>query len=104
MLTGPKYNSSSSKSKRERRERERESILKAQITGVSMRPPLCTDGDDLLRCSATVGNVGERGEPEGSICPTKLLYNSFVCYESLGTGFDCRRILKLMTMTLYGHA
>ena len=30
---------------------------------VSMRPPLCTDADDLLRCSATVGNLGERGEP-----------------------------------------
>ena len=29
-----------------------------------MRPPLCTDADDLLRCSATVGNLGERGEPD----------------------------------------
>ena len=29
-----------------------------------MHPPLCTDADDLLRCSATVGNLGERGEPD----------------------------------------
>ena len=29
-----------------------------------MCPPLCTDADDLLRCSATVGNLGERGEPD----------------------------------------
>ena len=29
-----------------------------------MRPPLCTDADDLLRCSATVGNLGEMGEPD----------------------------------------
>ena len=29
-----------------------------------MRPPLCTDADDLLRCSATVGNLGERGESD----------------------------------------
>ena len=42
--------------------RERECILKAQVPDVSMRPPpLCTDADDLLRCSATVGNLGERG-------------------------------------------
>ena len=41
-----------------------ECILKAQVPGVSMRPPLCTDADDLLRCSATVGNLGERGEPD----------------------------------------
>ena len=27
-----------------------------------MRPPLCTDADDLVRCSATVGNLGERRE------------------------------------------
>ena len=46
------------------RERERESILKAQVPGVSMRPQLCTDADDLLRCSATVRNLGERGEPD----------------------------------------
>ena len=44
--------------------RERECILKAQVPGVSMRPPLCTDADDLLCCSATVGNLGERGEPD----------------------------------------
>ena len=44
--------------------RERECILKAQVPGVSMRPPLCTDADDLLRCSARVGNLGERGEPD----------------------------------------
>ena len=46
------------------RERERVCILKAQVPGVSMRPPLFTDADDLLRCSATVGNLGERGEPD----------------------------------------
>ena len=46
------------------RERERECILKAQVPGVSMRAPLCTYADDLLRCSATVGNLGERGEPD----------------------------------------
>ena len=45
-------------------ERERECILKAQVPDVSMRPPLCTDADDLLRCSATVENLGERGEPD----------------------------------------
>ena len=44
-----------------RKERERECILKAQVPGVSMRPTLCTDADDLLRCSATVGNLEERG-------------------------------------------
>ena len=32
--------------------------MKAQVPDVSMRPPLCTDADDLLRCSATVGNLG----------------------------------------------
>ena len=47
-----------------KRERERECILKAQVTGVSMRPPLCTDADDLLHCRATVWNLGERGEPD----------------------------------------
>ena len=41
-----------------------ECILKVQVPGVSMRPPPCTDADDLLRCSATVGNLGERGEPD----------------------------------------
>ena len=51
------------------KEREREIkrervILKAQVPGVSMHPPLCTDADDLLHCSATVGNLGERGEPD----------------------------------------
>ena len=48
------------------RERDRESVcvLKAQVPGVSMRPPPCTDADDLLSCSATVGNLGERGEPD----------------------------------------
>ena len=39
-------------------------ILKAQVPGVSMRIPPCTDADDLLHCSATVGNLGERGEPD----------------------------------------
>ena len=46
------------------RERERACILKAQVPGVSMRPALCTDAYDLLRCSATVGNLGERREPD----------------------------------------
>ena len=27
-----------------------------------MRPPSCTDADDLLHCSATLGNLGEREE------------------------------------------
>ena len=35
------------------RERERERVY---IEGA--------DADDLLRCSATVGNLGERGEPD----------------------------------------
>ena len=26
-----------------------------------MRPPPCTDADDLLRCSAKVGNLGDMG-------------------------------------------
>ena len=38
-----------------------ECILKAQVPGVSMRPLLCTDADDFLHCSTTVGNLGERG-------------------------------------------
>ena len=42
---------------------KRECILKAKVPGVSMRP-LCTEADDLLRCSATVGNLGEREEPD----------------------------------------
>ena len=46
------------------RERERVCVLKTQVPGVSMRPPLCTDADDLLRSSATVENLGERGEPD----------------------------------------
>jgi len=33
-----------------------------------MRPGLCTDADDVLRYSATVGNLGERGEPDILIC------------------------------------
>ena len=33
---------------------ERECILKAQVPGVSMRAPLCTDADDLLCCSALI--------------------------------------------------
>ena len=37
--------------------------MKAQVPHISMRPPPCTDADDLLRCSATVGNLGEREEP-----------------------------------------
>ena len=53
------------KREREReRERKRVCILKAQVPGVSLRPTPCTDADDLLRCSATVGNLGERGEPD----------------------------------------
>ena len=38
--------------------------MKAQVPGVSMRPTLCADADDLLRRSATVGKLGERGEPD----------------------------------------
>ena len=45
-----------------------ECILKAQVPGVSMRPPLSTDADDLLHCSAIVANLGERGEPECHHC------------------------------------
>ena len=41
-----------------------ECILTPQVPGVSMRLPPCTDADDLLRCSATVGNSGERGETD----------------------------------------
>ena len=40
-----------------------ECILKVQVPGVSMRPSPCTDADDLLCCSATVGNLVKRGEP-----------------------------------------
>ena len=40
---------------------------KVYIEGASYRclnaSPPCTDADDLLRCSATVGNLRERGEP-----------------------------------------
>ena len=32
-------------------------ILKPQVPGVSMCPPPCTDADDLLLCSAKVGNL-----------------------------------------------
>ena len=46
-------------------ERERDRVY---IEGASYRclnaPPLCTNEDDLLCCSATVGNLGERGEPD----------------------------------------
>ena len=41
------------------REREIQCILKAQVPGVSVRPPPCSDADDLLSCSATVGNLGD---------------------------------------------
>jgi len=34
-------------------------VFKGQITGVPMRPTLCTSADDLLRDSATVRNLGE---------------------------------------------
>ena len=37
-------------------------ILMAQVPGVSIRPPPCTDADDLLHYCATVGNLRERGE------------------------------------------
>ena len=37
-----------------------ECILKAQVPGVSMRPPPCTDADDVLCRSVKVGNLGER--------------------------------------------
>ena len=37
-------------------------FLKVQVPCVSMWPPPCTD--ELLRSSATVGNLGEMGEPD----------------------------------------
>ena len=51
---------------KDERDQERECILKGQVPSVSMRPPtkVCTDANDLLRCSATVGNLGEMGEPD----------------------------------------
>ena len=57
-----------------------ECILKAQVPGVSMRPPLCTDAHDLLCCSATVGNLGERGEPD---ILTKVRHWDLLCALSL---------------------
>ena len=39
-------------------------IDRAQVPDVSMRNLLCTDADDMLCCSATVGNLEERGEPD----------------------------------------
>ena len=45
------------------RDKYMECILKAQVPDVSMHPSPCTDVDDLIRCSATVGNLGERGHP-----------------------------------------
>ena len=53
-----------------------ECILKAQVPGVSMGTPPCTDGDDLLRCSATVGNLGER-ESQASYLGKAM--GSFAC-------------------------
>ena len=54
-----------------------ECILKAQVPGVSMRPPLCADADDLLRCSATVVNLGERGRARHHYLGKAL--GSFAC-------------------------
>ena len=43
-------------------------IDRVYIEGGSSRylnaTPPCTDADDLLRCSATVGNLGESGETD----------------------------------------
>ena len=36
----------------------------AMFRGDSMHPQPCTDADDLFRRSATVRNLGERGEPD----------------------------------------
>ena len=45
------------------RERERESVLKAQVPGVSMRHPLCTYADDLLRYSRELRREGRARHP-----------------------------------------
>ena len=56
--------------------RQIECILKAQVPGVSMRPSPCTDTDDLLCCSATVGNLGEKDPPGyGGLCFNKRCLN-----------------------------
>ena len=51
--------------------------MKAHVSGVSMRPPLCTDADDLLRCSATVGNLGREGRTRHPYLGKAL--GSFAC-------------------------
>ena len=61
-------------------------MLKAQVPGVSMRPLPRTYADDLLRCSATVGNLGERGEP------------GILTYYSLRYGYDIH-----VTISLYSE-
>ena len=43
-----------------------------------MRPLPCTDADDLLRCSATVGDLGERGGERQTLYLGKAL-GSFAC-------------------------
>ena len=40
-----------------------------------MHRQLCTDADDLLCCSATVWNCGERGEPGKAL-------GSFECHKN----------------------
>jgi len=35
-----------------------------QAPGVSMHSTPCTDAADWFHCDATVGNLGERGEPD----------------------------------------
>ena len=34
------------------------------VSNLLNAPRSCTDADDLLRSSATVGNLGERGDPD----------------------------------------
>ena len=36
----------------------------AQCARVPRPPPPCTDADDLLHYSATVGNIGDKGDPD----------------------------------------
>ena len=60
-------------------------MLKAQVPDVSMRPPLWTDADDLLRCSATVGNLGASilSMNPNCICAQKRVGCGLKCYISL---------------------
>ena len=57
-----------------------------------MRPPPCTDADDLLRCSATVGYLGEMGEPDILIYKhliLLLLLNIYIGLYYFGNVYDC---------------